>query len=247
MLMTCPFLRRMRPGSSSRVMRRRPVRFASIIPTRSSSSTSATTARPRAPPALLMRISGVSSSAAAANLWIDSRERTSSGRAMALGDPALRAASATFASRSVLRAPSTRGWPSLPKARANASPNPADAPVMTTVPGMSQLPHVQGKRQLPASLRVRPVAGLDDLDARHRFAELVSGVVAGGDRGLELLEERVEPLLVRGVHPVALDDALLEAGLAAPRPRGGLPGVVVDESGAVRSLHGVADLSLHRG
>src|SRR5438874_263179 len=234
MLMTWPFLRRMRPGRSSRVMRNRPVRFASIIPPRSSSSTSATGARPSAPPALLMRISGVSSSAATANLWIASRTRTSRGSAMALGDPALRAASATLASRSVLRAPSTRGWPSLPKARANASPNPEDAPVMTTVPGMSQLPHVERKRQLPASLGVRPVAGLDDLDARHGFAELGRGMVAGGDRGLELLEERVEPLLVRGVHPVALDDAPLDLRLALAGASRQLPVVVVDDQGAFR-------------
>src|SRR4051794_17854831 len=261
MLITWPFLRRMRPGSSSRVIRTRPVRFASTIPSRSSSWTSAMWALPSAPPALLMRISGSSSSAAAANLWIESRERTSSGRARALGDPALRAASATFCSFSILRAPSTSGWPSFPKASANASPNPADAPVTTTVPGISDLPHVQGKGELPAAFGVRSVAGLDDLDARDGFAKLRPHVVAGRDRRLELLEERVEPLLVRGVHPVAFDDALLDAGLGA-RPmlraarsarrgqspllqgaRRQLPLVVVDDQGAIRSLQGVDDLA----
>src|SRR3954466_862609 len=201
MLMTCPFLRRTRPGRRARVMRNRPVRFASIIPTRSSSSNSAMGARPSAPPALLMRISGVSSSAAAANLWIESRERTSRGRAIARGEPALRAASATAFSFSILRAPRTSGCPSLAKQSAKASPNPDDAPVMTTVPGISQLPHVQRQGELPAPLGVRAVAGLDDLDAGHCFAQLASGVVARGDGPLELVEEGIEPLLVGSVHP----------------------------------------------
>src|SRR5206468_3971245 len=110
----------------------------------------------------------------------------------------------------------------------------------TTVPGMSELPHVQRKGELPAAFRVRPVAGLDDLDARDGFPKLRTYVVAGGDRGFELLEERVEPLLVRGVHPVAFDDALLDAGLSGGARRQ-LPVVVVDDQGAIRSLQGVDD------
>src|SRR5262245_49346760 len=59
-----------------------------------------------------------------------------------------------------------------------------------------------GQRQLPAAFARRRVRGRDQLDAQERLLGLAADELLAFDRPLEVVEQRVEPGDVAGIHPV---------------------------------------------
>src|SRR5438105_9601294 len=58
------------------------------------------------------------------------------------------------------------------------------------------------KRQLFASVARRRVGGRDQLHAEERFLRLTSDELVALDRAPEVVEQRVEPGGMAGIHPV---------------------------------------------
>src|SRR5262249_18285491 len=87
------------------------------------------------------------------------------------------------------------------------------------------------------------VCGLDQLDAHRGVARLLPDPHAAADRVDELHLQRLEPLGVRGVHPVRRGRALLDLDLPAGTPAMDLDVVVLDLDGAVRAMDRVDDLA----
>ncbi len=118
-------------------------------------------------------------------------------------------------------------------------------------PHRERLDGAGAERQLARAGLRGGVGRRDELDAAERRLRLLAGVVAGGDGGGELLEERAEPEGVARVHPVGGD--ALAVGLPGHAAVFALPRddrlhvVVLDADGAAGAVERVDHPAHPRG
>src|SRR5690606_31652146 len=194
----------MSSGISALVIRMVPMTLVSHIQRQSSSTASATGARPFAPPALLTSTSTRGSTVV--NASTESSSVTSSSRAV----PPI--SSARVCSRSRRRAPTTTVKPGAARVRAVASPIPEDAPVTTAIrdPEEMLMPPIvmaQAADRGSAALRGRRGATILTTMASPR------GRYSSGAQTRTRLVETAERLFARrGYHEVTLADIRKSAG-----------------------------------
>src|SRR3954469_21476778 len=104
-----------------------------------------------------------------------------------------------------------------------------------------------GERQLAAVVTRRRVGRGDQLDAAERLLGFAPHELAAGDRGCEVVEQRVEPAGMARVHPVGADRLSLEAParLAVRRADlgGDLDAVILDPDRAMLTVNRVEHLA----
>src|SRR5580698_2848828 len=93
-----------------------------------------------------------------------------------------------------------------------------DEPIAHVVAGQRREP---AQRQLAAPLARGSVGRRDELDTQEGLLGLAAHELAARDGALEVVEQRVEPGHMAGVHPVRRDGLPLESP-AGPAPRGAL-------------------------